>query len=227
MPRRQVGTWAYATLTAALLLAAGCDSRGNKSDAPEGQMQATPAGAAGPATAPTESERGAHASVEPAAPPPAATNAAAPIVLRVADRQLYEDVLARHKGKPVLVDFWATWCVSCTEQFPRTVELHAKYAAKGLAVVAVSLDEPGDKPKVKAFLEKQGATFDNLLSQWGSDDPSFEHFDIRAGTIPHYKLYDRDGRLVETFSVDPSAAKQFTPADIEQRVVRLLPPHSP
>jgi hypothetical protein len=107
-----------------------------------------------------------------------------------------------------------------------TVELHAKYAAAGLAVVCVSLDEPADEARVRAFLEKQRVTFDSLLSKWGGDDPSFETLDTRAGTIPHYKLYDRDGQLRETFSVDPAAARQFTPADIERSVVRLLQPAS-
>ncbi|NLF70811.1 MAG: redoxin domain-containing protein [Candidatus Anammoximicrobium sp.] len=162
-------------------------------------------------------------SIQDAAPAvPPAQSPAGPVLLRVADRQVYDEVLAKHRGQPILVDFWASWCVPCTEQFPHTVQLHAKYAARGLTVVSVSLDEPEDEASVRRFLEQQGATFDNLLSRWGGDDPSFEHFDIRAGTIPHYKLYDRDGQVVETFSVDPAAARQFTPADIEHSVVRLL-----
>lgn len=179
-------------MSAALIAGLGCQPGGGQSSPPAGSDQASGDTPAGQVT------------------------------VRIADRQVYEGVLAKHRGKPILVDFWSTWCVPCTEQFPHTVQLHAKYAASGLAVISVSLDEPSDEARVKTFLEKQGATFDNLLSKWGGDDPSFENFDIRTGTIPHYKLYDRDGKLVETFTVDPAADKQFTAADIERSVRKLL-----
>lgn len=205
------------------LLCAGCGSDGGRSG-PSDQAVNT---AAGPSSAAATNDQKPN---EPAttgeASPPAAEPAKTEVTLRVADLQVYEEVLAKHKGKPILVDFWATWCVPCTEQFPHTVELYTKHAAAGLAVVSVSLDDPADEAKVKTFLEKQGATFDNLLSKWGGDGPSFENFDIRGGAVPHYKLYDRDGQLRQTFSVDPAAKRQFTPADIERSVLDLLRPPS-
>lgn len=144
------------------------------------------------------------------------------ITLRAADRQVYDDLLMRHQGEVVLVDFWATWCLSCMEQFPYTVGLHEKYASEGLAVISVCLDDPENETAVREFLKTHHAVFDNLLSKWGSGDQSFEAFAIDSGTLPEYRLYDRNGRLCETFSVDPSADKQFTPEDVEQSVRRLL-----
>jgi thiol-disulfide isomerase/thioredoxin len=144
------------------------------------------------------------------------------ITVRPADRQVYDELLKQHQGKVVLVDCWATWCLSCMEQFPHTVELHKKYASEGLAVISVNFDEPENEPAVKEFLAARRAVFDNLQSKWGSGEQSFEAFDIKSGTLPEYKLYDRSGRLCETFLVDPSADKQFTPEDIERSVKALL-----
>ena len=62
----------------------------------------------------------------------------------------YDDFLARiaanKKAKFTIVDAWATWCGPCKENFPHLVEMHKKYADKGLAVVSLSLDDP-DQPK--------------------------------------------------------------------------------
>src|SRR5262245_44243217 len=75
--------------------------------------------------------------------------------------------VAKHKGKVVLVDFWATWCGPCVKKFPHLVELHKKYAEKGLVCVSVSMDEYGDdgdsREKVQKFLKEKGATFPNFL----------------------------------------------------------------
>src|SRR6266404_2787419 len=60
--------------------------------------------------------------------------------------------LKEYRGKIVLLDFWATWCHGCKEEIPWFSEFERKYAAKGLAVVGVSLDEDGWKV-LKPFLE--------------------------------------------------------------------------
>ena len=60
-------------------------------------------------------------------------------------------------GKVVLVDFWASWCAPCKASFPVLNQLQAKYGAKGLVVVGVSVDE--DAAKYKAFAEKKSAAF--------------------------------------------------------------------
>jgi len=145
-----------------------------------------------------------------------------PVTVQVADRAGYERLLQQHRGKVVLADFWATWCIPCVKQFEHTVELHQKYAPKGLAVISVSLDEPDDRESVQEFLAQKGATFDNLLSSSGAGNEAFRAFEIENGALPHYKLYDRQGKLRKTFAADPLATKQFTSEDIEHAVQELL-----
>ena len=75
-----------------------------------------------------------------AAPP----TAAKVVNLRVVDGAGFDAVIAEHRGKVVLVDFWATWCLPCIEQLPHTLEVGERLADRGLAVVTVSCDETSE-----------------------------------------------------------------------------------
>jgi thiol-disulfide isomerase/thioredoxin len=57
----------------------------------------------------------------------------------------YANLVAGHKGKVVLVNFWATYCVPCRAEMPALVKLQEKYRAKGLLLLTVSADEPEDE----------------------------------------------------------------------------------
>ena len=107
------------------------------------------------------------------------------------------------------------------EQFPHTVEMHHKYAPQGLAVVSMSFDDESSKPDALAFLTAKGATFENRISKYGSDPKSFDVFDIDGGAVPHYKLYDRDGKLMKKFVVDPTA-DPVKPEDIDLAIRELI-----
>ena len=146
------------------------------------------------------------------------------VTLRIADRAAYDALLQQHRGRVVLVDFWAMWCIPCVQAFPHTVEWYGKYRDQGLTVVSVSFDDPdesGRNPRSLEFLRQQGATFDNLLSRYGADTPSFQEFEIDGGGIPHYKLYDREGRLVHSFgNADPD--HPLDPQEIEAAIRQTL-----
>src|SRR5262245_58454037 len=76
------------------------------------------------------------------------------------------DVLKQNRGKVIVVDFWADFCIPCKREFPHLVALHQKYAKDGFVAVSVSLDDPTDddaKAKALKFLQAQKATFTNLL----------------------------------------------------------------
>ena len=148
------------------------------------------------------------------------------LVSRVAlvdgSNQTLADWIAKHHGKVVLVDFWATWCGPCVKEFPHLVELSNKHRDAGLAVISVSMNEPKDRPSVLAFLERQKADFENLLPEYGAGSKFLEAFDLR-GDVPFYKLYDSKGVLRFSFSDDPSGIENCESIEkIDSSVEALL-----
>lgn len=144
------------------------------------------------------------------------------IHVKVVDADGYQQVIDRHRGKVVLVDFWATWCVPCRKQFPHTVELSQQLADQGLVAVSMSMDDPSMESEVLQFLKEHNATFDNLLSKFGVGTESAEAFNV-PGDVPFYKLYDRSGTLRYQFSADPEGIENGEPlSKIDERVKELL-----
>jgi len=112
------------------------------------------------------------------------------------------NAFADHKGKVILVDCWATWCAPCIKKFPHLVELHKKYAEKGLVCVSLSMDKFGDeddykKDKVVAFLKDKGATFPNfIVSEPKKDEEALLKLIGDFQAIPYMIMFDRAGKKV-------------------------------
>ncbi|WP_417391959.1 TlpA family protein disulfide reductase [Gimesia sp.] len=145
------------------------------------------------------------------------------ITLTLSDAEGFKEILAKQNGKVVLVDFWASWCIPCVKDFHHTVEWNQKYAGQGLSVISVSMDESDAETQkaVLKFLEKEDAQFTNILATAADDQVPMETFDIDGDALPHYRIYDRTGKLIKKFSfADPD--KQFTQADIETALQEAL-----
>jgi peroxiredoxin len=99
-----------------------------------------------------------------------------------------EDLLG--KG-PVLVDFWATWCKPCIKELPHIQRLHEQYSAKGLTVLAVTIDSPKSQSRVKPFVTGRGFTFTVVMD--GSQDV-FRKMQGK-GSIPYVVVLDADGNI--------------------------------
>lgn len=114
------------------------------------------------------------------------------------------DAIKSNKGKVVLIDCWATWCVPCVKRFPHLVESHKKYGEKGLVCMSLSMDKAGDeddyKPeKVLNFLKEKGATFPNfVLAEPRKDEEALTKLIGDYTAIPYLVMFDRSGRRVWT-----------------------------
>ncbi len=122
------------------------------------------------------------------------------------------------KGHVVLLNFWATWCVPCREEFPDLVRLQNALSAKGLRVIGVSTDFSKQLPAVEAFLAKNNPSFPNYHRKSGGDDQDFINaVDPKwGGELPFSVLYGRDGNRVRTLSGKSSYA------DFEREVLNAL-----
>ncbi|WP_417383037.1 TlpA disulfide reductase family protein [Gimesia sp.] len=147
----------------------------------------------------------------------------ADITLTLSDAENFEELLAKQNGKVVLVDFWATWCVPCVKNFHHTVEWNQKYADEGLSVISVSMDESDEETQkaVLEFLKSKDADFTNILATATDDQDPMDTFEVDGGALPHYRVYDRSGKLIKKFSfADPD--QQFTQEDIETAIQEAL-----
>ena len=96
--------------------------------------------------------------------------------------------LKAQRGKPVMVNFWATWCAPCREEMPAMERLYLKHRERGFVLLAVSVDS--DASLVKPFLEKLKLTFPVTLD---AKMDLANSYGVRA--LPASFLIDRNGYL--------------------------------
>jgi thiol-disulfide isomerase/thioredoxin len=109
----------------------------------------------------------------------------------------YRKLVADHRGKPLLVTFWATWCEPCREEYPLVNQLAKEYAAKGLVVVGVDMDDDAEMTLVHRFLDKNQPVFPNVRKKMGHEDEFVDGVDPRwHDVMPANFFYAADGRLV-------------------------------
>src|SRR5258708_1017632 len=100
-------------------------------------------------------------------------------------------------SRPLLVNFWATWCDGCREEFPDLVKIDNDYRAKGLNFLSVTLDEVVDKTRAMDFLKEMKATMPVVLLNVNDPEPAIHAVDEKwDGALPATFLYDREGKIV-------------------------------
>ena len=117
--------------------------------------------------------------------------------------------LAELRGRPVIVNFWASWCVPCLEEFPLLAEAHERHADEGLAVVGVVYQDTS--LAARTFLERQGAAWPSAPDP---DGRAAEAYGILAP--PETFLIDRDGRIAAR------ALGQFSAAWLDEKVAAIM-----
>ena len=114
------------------------------------------------------------------------------------------------RGRPVIVNFWATWCIPCRQEFPLLVEAYARHREDGLGILGVVHDDTADG--ARAFAADYGATWP---MPFDADDVAWEDY-LGVG-VPMSFFIDPEG-IVRAFSLGG-----FTESGLGTQLARVLP----
>ena len=114
---------------------------------------------------------------------------------------------SQFSSKPLIVDFWATWCNTCKETVPKLAELQEKFKNKGLTVIGISVDK-GSAEKIRKAAKKLGINYLVLIDKENSLAPSFGF-----SGIPSLYIFDKRGKLNTAMpGYDPDQESQLSAA---------------
>ncbi len=130
----------------------------------------------------------------------AVTAQAAPPTLAIGTPAGIKAEVAKHKGKVVVLNFWATWCGPCKAEFPDMVATAKK---KGADLITVAIDDRSDSAKAVKFLESNGVAKYAFINKDGSEfDPGYLKWlspasDGGSVAIPLTFVFSKTGKVVQ------------------------------
>jgi thiol-disulfide isomerase/thioredoxin len=124
----------------------------------------------------------------------AGESAATLLALSLPDLAGKQESLGQWRGKLLVVNFWATWCVPCREEMPEFVRAQEEFGVKGLQFVGIAVDE-GDK--VRRFAEEIGLNYPALIGGYGAMELS-KTLGNRLMALPFTVVVGRDGAIAHT-----------------------------
>jgi thiol-disulfide isomerase/thioredoxin len=128
-------------------------------------------------------------------------------------------MIQSNTGKPVVVNFWATWCEPCIAEMPQLAAFAEAFTPKGAVFISVSVDHPDTiEGSVKPFVRDKKIPFDVAVIRATDPDEVGEALELAdwSGAVPVTLVYGRDGVLVKQWS------KEVTQEILAEAVTPLL-----
>lgn len=133
------------------------------------------------------------------------------VIVEPIDTDALKTLLTKERQQPLLVNFWATFCDPCRDEFPDLVKIDQEFRSQSLEFVTVSLDDLTDiKTSVPEFLGSMKATMPAYLLNVNDPEPAINMVDPGwRGDLPATFLYNEKGEVVYKHigRVDPAALR--------------------
>lgn len=119
-------------------------------------------------------------------------------VVEPIDDDAFKSFLTKQREHPLLINFWATYCDPCRDEFPDLVKIDHDYRSRALEFVTISLDDMADiKTEVPKFLDSMKATMPAYLLNVSDPEPAINLVDPKwQGSLPATFLYNEKGEVV-------------------------------
>ena len=102
--------------------------------------------------------------------------------------------LADFEGQPVIINFWASWCVPCRQEAPALEAVWQSFREEGLVVIGINQPRSDPEEQARAFLDEFGVTYPNVF-----DTRGFSAIDYGVSGIPVTFFVDREGIVERRF----------------------------
>lgn len=141
-----------------------------------------------------------------------------PVALELTGVDQLKALRKNGSGKLILLNFWATWCDPCVEEFPDLEKMVRMYAKRDLRIVTISVNNPDEKQMVQKFLDEQHAINTNLLWSTGDTADAVKAFGAGwNGAVPFTALIGMNGELLY------HSQGEFNPLDVKRAILKNLP----
>lgn len=118
------------------------------------------------------------------------------------NKQTFREVLNNHKGKIVLVDFWASWCSPCRQEMPYLKDLKSQFDKTEFKIIEISIDKDYAAWVRASTLENLVNDEDNyIITNWEKSS-LYKNYNIKM--IPRYLLFGKDGKIIDANAPRPS-----------------------
>lgn len=111
--------------------------------------------------------------------------------LTLPDAQGREVALSEWRGKPLVVNFWATWCPPCVGEMPELSEMQSDFGDRGLQILGIGVDSATN---IREFAEKTPMRYPLLVAGAGGSELT-RRFGNQMAALPFTAVVDRDGRI--------------------------------